>query len=323
MNYRHVYHAGNFCDIIKHLTLIAILRNLLKKEKPFAVLDCFAGIGLYNINSAEASKTNESESGIKKLLSALSSIDQVPELLNEFIRIIKSTGDKSFYPGSPLIIKNLIRPMDQLIACELQKDDYKVLQRIISTGVHNLDAYVSLKAFLPFKEKRGLVFLDPAFEVKNEFEKLVNALRLIKQRAAGICTLIWYPIKDQKQISPFYADCKQLGFKEILKIEFSLKNLIPANIHNSKKKIQLNSLRREQEEFEGESVECRLLQEHSRNSQQSLVTASRNDAVKYYMNSCGLLLVNPPYINQELEQNIDYITKYLYNGEAEYLIELL
>ena len=283
MNYRHIYHAGNFCDIIKHLTLIAILKNLLKKPKPFAVLDGFAGIGVYDISSEAASKTRESESGIKKLLSVYSSAsDTFPELLKELVEVVKSTRSENLYPGSPLIIKNLLRQIDQLIACELHKQDYEHLKNTIGTGTHNLDAYLALKAFLPFKEKRGLIFLDPPFEQRDEFTKLTGALKLIKERAENIATLIWYPIKHEQQVQSFYADCKSIGFKEILKIEFELTTKVLAP-----------------------SYGLEQLQE------------------KYYMNKCGLLIVNPPFIQAELELNTCYIVKQVYEGQAKYIIELL
>lgn len=283
MNYRHIYHAGNFCDIIKHLTLVAILKNLLKKPKPFTVLDGFAGVGIYNIASEAASKTLESNSGIKRLLKVCNN-DQtkLPELLSDLIDIVRSAGDENLYPGSPLIIKNMLRPADRLIACELHKQDFEYLKDVIDTDIHNLDAYIALKAFLPFQEKRGLIFLDPPFEVRDEFIKLVNALKLIKARAENLCTLIWYPVKDKTQVQNFYTDCKSVGFKEILKIEFELSNKIIAPSYDK--------------EHVGE---------------------------KYYMNKCGLLIINPPHIQTELELNIKYIIKQVYETQAKCLIELL
>jgi len=283
MNYRHIYHAGNFCDIIKHLTLIAILKNLLKKPKPFAVLDGFAGVGIYDVTSEAANKTRESELGVRKLFEVYDALlPDFPPLLSDLMQIIRSTGSQNLYPGSPLIIKSLIRPIDQLIACELHKQDYEYLKDVINTGTHNLDAYLALKAFLPFEEKRGLVFLDPPFEERDEFSKLVKALRLIKTRAENICTLIWYPVKVAEHVQQFYTECKSIGFKEILKIEFELLNKMLAPSYD-------------------------LIQKEE----------------KYYMNKCGLLIINPPYIQDELELNIDHIAKQVYNMQAKYVIELL
>lgn len=128
MNYRHIYHAGNFADIVKHLVLISILEQLKKKEKPFAVLDAFTGLGLYDLNSEVASKTLESDTGINKLLQAT---DPIPQLLQTFLNIINIAG-KSHYPGSPFIIKQLLRPNDRLIACELSSKRLFKFKKIIT-----------------------------------------------------------------------------------------------------------------------------------------------------------------------------------------------
>jgi 23S rRNA (adenine2030-N6)-methyltransferase len=285
MNYRHIYHAGNFGDIIKHLTLIAVLNNLCKKDRPFAVLDGFAGIGLYDINSDEATRTNESSTGIGKLLSKIKTFTNIPPLLKIFLDIIEScNGDNdgdNLYPGSPLIIQNMSRVEDRLIACELHPQDYETLKKVIFTNTHNIDAYQALKAFLPFKEKRGLIFLDPAFEVKNEFDKLINGLELIFERAFNICTIIWYPIKNKEVVKSFHRRCKLIGFKEILKIEFKLT----------------------------EPTQARYNQDSSED--------------KFNMSECGLLIFNPPFIQDELKVNIDYLVKYIYAEKAKYYINLL
>jgi len=276
LNYRHIYHAGNFADIAKHLVLIAILEQFKKKEKPFAVLDAFAGLGLYDLNSEAASKTLESDTGINKLLQAT---DHIPELLTAFLNVVNLAG-KNYYPGSPFIIKSLLRPQDRLIACELHPSDYLSLKKLFSNNiqlnsesfrqdefkgepaerikirehrrnlqnslvssflnyaVHNIDAYKAIKAFLPFKENRGLIFLDPPFEVKNEFQKLLEALKKIKLRILNNTVLIWYPMKDLSLVRDFYHNYKNIGFKETMIIEYELlysdKNMVmlinPPNI---------------------------------------------------------------------------------------------
>lgn len=249
MNYRHIYHAGNFADIAKHLVLIAILEQLKNKEKTFAVLDAFAGLGLYDLASEAASKTLEHNNGIGKLLQAL---DHTPKSLKIFLSVINSVG-QNFYPGSPFIINKLLRSQDRLIACELHPADYLDLKKLLPNNTHCIDAYNAIKAFLPFKENRGLIFLDPPFEVKNEFQKLITALKKIKVSALNNSTLIWYPIKDLLLVSDFYHNYKTIGFKETLIIEYEL------------------------------------------------LSSDKN------MVKCGLMLINPPNIRQELEE----LTKYL------------
>ncbi len=286
MNYRHIYHAGNFADIVKHLVLIAALQELCKKDKPFAVLDAFAGIGLYDLLSPEALKTNESTSGVGSLLQdAKGNKQNVPQLVQKLTEIIAIVNEHflsnandiiKLYPGSPLIINNLLRQQDRLIACELHLDDYLELKKVVFTGAHNIDAYQAVKAFLPFPENRGLVFLDPPFEVQNEFAKLINALTLIKKRAANICTVIWYPIKNRNEVEGFYKAYKAIGFKEALKLEFVL------------------------------------------NDSKILDTAPDPKKVTPPLKKTGLLIVNPPNMKQELEDALRYLVKEIYSSEAVY-----
>lgn len=269
MNYRHIYHAGNFADIIKHITLIAVLEQLTKKDKALAVLDGFAGIGKYDLSSPWAIKTGESEGGIKKLLQLVPCSSSCPQLIQQFLALIKDDSNHNIYLGSPLIISRMLRSSDRLIACELHPEDYRELKKVIFTNTHNIDAYVAIKAFLPFKEKRGLIFLDPPFEAKDEFDKIINALKTIKQRMSNTCILIWYPIKNQPQVNYFYQNYQKIGFKEAIKIEFELSNSA-ANL-----------------------------------------------------NKCGLLVINPPDIQNQLNQTIGYLTKNLYTNGCNYNIVML
>lgn len=237
MNYRHIYHAGSFSDLIKHTALIAVLNSLRKKDKPFAVLDAFAGLGMYDLSSEQATKTAESNDGIRKVLESSSGS---PPLLRQFVDVVKSSNSNSdaallnYYPGSPWIISSLLRPEDRLIASELHPQDYAHLRYLFSrsnqVAIHLLDAYNAVKAFVPFKQNRGLVFLDPPFEEKDEFDKLVGALKIINHRAANICSMIWYPIKEASPVRSFYKNCQAIGFKEILIIEFEIKNPLIAGL---------------------------------------------------------------------------------------------
>ncbi|GAA5252168.1 23S rRNA (adenine(2030)-N(6))-methyltransferase RlmJ [Candidatus Rickettsia kedanie] len=220
MNYRHIYNAGNFADIVKHLVLISILEQLKKKDKPFAVLDAFSGLDLYDLNSEAASKNLESDTGINKLLQAT---NPILELLQTFLNIVNLAG-QNHYPGSPFIIKQLLRANDRLIAYALHPSDYLTLKKLLPNDTHNIDAYNAIKAFLLFKENRGLILLDLPFEVKNEFQKLLAALKKIKLRVLNNPVLIWYPIKDLPLVRDFYHNYKNIGFNEAIIIEYELLN---------------------------------------------------------------------------------------------------
>ncbi|MES2215615.1 MAG: 23S rRNA (adenine(2030)-N(6))-methyltransferase RlmJ [Pseudomonadota bacterium] len=226
MNYRHIYHAGNFADVVKHITLIALLQKLKSKDKPFAVLDAFAGLGLYNLDSVESQKTNESLNGIKRFIDR----DFSNELLSEYIRIVRSHN--GLYPGSPMITSHVIRENDRLIACELHEEDHVTLKNNMMGGaeIHHLDAYLAVKAFWPPKEKRGLILLDPPFEVTNEFEKTLKVMSLIKQRFSSGMTMLWYPIKDDKVVQTFYEGYKKIGYSETLILEFDMSRIETAGL---------------------------------------------------------------------------------------------
>ena len=168
MNYRHKYHAGSFSDVIKHLVLTIIVQALQRKETPFCFLDTHAGIGLYELDSEEAQKKQEYQNGIAKLL--LSDEKNFPEEIQQYLFIIKKYNTKDelhFYPGSPFIAESLSREQDQIILCELHKEDINTLKenmpRAKNIAIHHTDGYLGMKAFLPPKQKRGLVLIDPPF----------------------------------------------------------------------------------------------------------------------------------------------------------------
>jgi len=230
MNYRHLYHAAAFSDVLKHTVLIVLLEALQRKETPFCFLDAHAGIGLYELQSTEAQKTCEYENGFAKLFST--EANDIPAEIQKYIAIVKKYNAEDnfdFYPGSPLIADALLRADDKMILSELHKEDYQTLKSHFSKkksiAIHYMDAYLCMKAFLPPKEKRGLVLIDPAFEVLNECEKIIAALqRALKHFSSGHF-VIWYPIKDEKLIQQFYDDIKALAVKNFA-IHFSLNNVI-------------------------------------------------------------------------------------------------
>lgn len=233
MNYRHSYHAGNFADVVKHAVLVVLLQSLQRKETPFCFLDTHAGIGLYELQSIQAQKKQEYENGIAKLVTA--DINQLSKPIQDYLTIIQkynTTQQVHFYPGSPIIAEELLRPHDQMILCELHKEDNVTLKEIFSgrknaknVSAHYMDGYLGMKAFLPPKQKRGLVLIDPPFEVTNEFECVFNALqRALKHWRSGHM-MVWYPIKNQSSVQAFYDDIALLPV-ETLKIHFSLNDIV-------------------------------------------------------------------------------------------------
>lgn len=225
MNYRHLYHAGNFADVFKHLLLIKLLEKLRTKETPFCVLDTHAGIGLYDLHSENAEKTGEYKDGVKRLLER----EAVPAWMISYRDILKSfnPADLRYYPGSPSIAQALLRSDDRLVLAELHPEDAGTLKNHFrhdkQATIHHMDGYLAMKAFLPPKEKRGLVLIDPPFEKTDEFETLVKALQLAHQRFHHGIYAIWFPIKDRLPILQFYHQLQATGIPKILAIECLLR----------------------------------------------------------------------------------------------------
>ena len=138
MNYRHAYHAGNFADILKHIVLARCVAHLREKSAPFRVIDTHAGIGIYDLKSSEALRTSESQLGITKI-EAAAWPDEIAALLRPFRDAIETTrihDGASSYPGSPAIVRSLLRAEDRLIANELHPEDYKTLREAFSFEIH-------------------------------------------------------------------------------------------------------------------------------------------------------------------------------------------
>lgn len=240
MNYRHGYHAGSFSDVFKQIILILLIESLKKKEKPFCYFETHAGSGCYNLQSETAAKTGEYTLGIQKVMeitpnqllssNALVSFDRLPEIILFYKNLIQNEGYPLQYPGSPLVAERISRGIDSLILCELHTEEYIFLKNLFKqnkrVACHKRNGYEALKALLPPKEKRGLVFIDPSFEQKTEWEDIIQALEgALKKFSNGIYA-IWYPVKDLKAIEQFtllLSDLKKThNLSDILKIEMTI-----------------------------------------------------------------------------------------------------
>ncbi|MSP88550.1 MAG: 23S rRNA (adenine(2030)-N(6))-methyltransferase RlmJ [Alphaproteobacteria bacterium] len=233
MNYRHVYHAGGFGDVVKHAVLAMVIAALQRKDKPVRVLDTHAGIGRYDLGSDEAGKTGEWRDGILKIFQA-----PVPEptALKTYLDLIRAMngglkGDLArmlrHYPGSPRLARALLRPADRLALVELHPEDNAALavefRRDPQVRVYALDGYAALKSFLPPPERRGLALIDPPFEKPGEFERLTRALVEGHRRFATGTFLAWHPIKGGAEIAEFHKALAATGIARILALEFPIR----------------------------------------------------------------------------------------------------
>ncbi len=228
MNYRHIYHAGNFADVLKHAVLARLIVYLQGKEKAFRVLDTHAGIGLYDLSSEEAQKTGEWQTGIGKLLDKQLPPD-VATLLEPYLEAVRSLnpdGGVRYYPGSPKLTRMLLRNQDRLSAMELHPDDYETLSDLFEgdfrTRVTKLDGWLAMGAHLPPKEKRGLVLVDPPFEQEGEYERLVSSLVKAYRRFPNGVYCLWFPMKKGAPIAAFYEALKMSGIPKMLTAELTV-----------------------------------------------------------------------------------------------------
>ncbi len=211
MNYRHVYHAGNFADVFKHIILVSLIQSLHRKETGFCYLETHAGIGVYDLQSDATQKCKEFKDGIKKVLGRP---DQ-PALIQDYLNCVKKLNESDelrYYPGSPYFARQFLRSQDRMVLSELHPDDFLTLKKVFSndsqTAIHHQDGYQSLKAFLPPKERRGLVLIDPPYEKAEELAALPGILaKAVDRFETGIYAL-WYPIKTERRLSYFYRDLK-------------------------------------------------------------------------------------------------------------------
>ncbi|HEU4839741.1 MAG TPA: 23S rRNA (adenine(2030)-N(6))-methyltransferase RlmJ [Micavibrio sp.] len=211
MNYRHIYHAGNFADVMKHLAVALVIDYLKKKEAPFCVIDAHGGIGQYDLTSVQAQKTMEWQAGIGRF----AGLRDMPEDFALYYDQVRGSLADGFYPGSPLIAADMLREGDRLIANELHPDDYETLRGALArrrnVRVTHMDAYECIRAHIPPEEKRGLVLIDPPFEKTDEFQTLIRQMQEWKKRFAGGVFMIWYPIKAHLAVDEMKGAAVALG----------------------------------------------------------------------------------------------------------------
>jgi 23S rRNA (adenine2030-N6)-methyltransferase len=224
MNYRHIFHAGNPADVMKHAVMALILEHLRVKPAPFCVLDTHAGIGRYDLTSEAAQKTLEHEDGIGRLFGAPAPHPALTPYLDA-VTAINPDGVLRAYPGSPRIARASLRSQDRLVLSELHPDDARALRREFrddpQVAVHEIDAYVALKAHLPPKEKRGLVLIDPPFEQPDEFARMAEGLAAAHRRWPTGIYALWYPIKERAAVWRFQESVEKTGIAKILLAELT------------------------------------------------------------------------------------------------------
>lgn len=227
LSYRHSFHAGNHADVLKHLVLMLIIENLQQKEKGFYYLDTHAGVGRYRLFSEEAEKTAEFEQGIARLWQR----DDLPEEVARYIKLIKqvNSGGKAlrYYAGSPLIAAQMLRPQDRALLTELHPSDFPLLRNNFkafdNVTTKRDNGFQQLKATLPPKERRGLVLIDPPYELKEDYDLVVSAIEEGYKRFATGIYAIWYPVVLRQQTKRILKGLEKTGIRKILQIELAVR----------------------------------------------------------------------------------------------------
>ncbi len=229
LSYRHAFHAGNFADVLKHLIQVDILSYLRQKDKPFVYIDTHSGAGLYSFNSEEAGKNAEYETGIARLKASPVKgcedyLQVVAQVKPEYDR--SSISADSLYPGSPRIAQIMLREQDRAVLFELHPQDHQRLDELTRRDrritVSKSDGFKGLVAALPPKERRGLVLIDPPYEVKSDYDTVVSTLEKAHRRFATGIYALWYPVVDRARIEQMVRGLKKTGIPRIQLFELGL-----------------------------------------------------------------------------------------------------
>ena len=225
VNYRHAFHAGSFADVFKHAVLCRILDYLRQKPAAFRVIDTHAGAGLYDLASPEASRGGEWHGGIERLL-ATPLPDKAAALLKPYLEVVgalNEPGQLRLYPGSPALTRAWLRPQDRLIACELEPQAAQSLAHHLRRDPRiktlKIDGWTALSAYVPPKERRGLVLVDPPFEQDSDFRRLAEALATAHRKWVTGIYALWYPIKGRSEPDALAKRLRRLGIGKILRAE--------------------------------------------------------------------------------------------------------
>jgi len=225
LNYRHAFHAGNFADVHKHVVLTRILHYLREKQAAFRVVDTHAGAGLYDLTGPEAQRSGEWRGGIARLMAASFAPDAAALIapFREAVAALNTSDRLVRYPGSPTLARAFLRRQDRLIACELEPQAATALARNLHGDPRiktiAIDGWSALSAYLPPKERRGLVLIDPPFEEEREFMRLADGLAQAHRKWATGIYMIWYPIKGRTQPDALAKRLRRFGIAKVLRNE--------------------------------------------------------------------------------------------------------
>jgi 23S rRNA (adenine2030-N6)-methyltransferase len=227
LSYRHGFHAGNHADVLKHVMLVALLRLLMRKDKPVVVVDTHAGAGMYSLERGFALRNAEFRNGIALLWERNDLPEAVADYLDQ-VRVVNADGVLRHYPGSPRIALGMLRPQDRLRLFELHSTEGLILaQQFVQDGrrvaVTAGDGFAGLKAVLPPQSRRGFVLIDPSYELASDYRAVVAALRDAMQRFATGTYAVWYPLLQRRESAQLPDKLRQAAGADWLDIALQVK----------------------------------------------------------------------------------------------------
>ncbi len=225
LSYKHGYHAGNQADVLKHICLIQAYKSLKRHHNSISYIDTHAGSGNYDFRSDYMSKNKEYESGINKLENYKYENQSIKYYL-KILRNINNSKKLTFYPGSPSIMSFITDSSDKLTFYELHNNEVQLLRKHLSkkinSKVFNKDGFEFILQKNNPKEKT-LVLIDPSYEIKDDFEKVVKILKNLDETYSNITAIIWYPVLNIENNDLFIENIRRLGSNRITRIELPLK----------------------------------------------------------------------------------------------------
>lgn len=226
LSYRHAFHAGNFADVLKHLVLMLILEHLVKKDKPFCCVDTHAGPGTYQLTGEYAQKNREFDNGIGRLWQR----SDLPGPVAQYVSIVKQFNDShelTHYPGSPVFARRRLREHDRLFLYELHSTEIELLKSFMGKDkrvkiVHG-DGFKECIGLFPPIQRRGLVLMDPSYEIKSDYREVIDTLIKLHRRFASGVYAVWYPVVERRRINSLERTIEGSGIKNVQLYELGIR----------------------------------------------------------------------------------------------------
>ena len=231
LSYQHMYHAGNLADVHKHAVLSVLLTKLTQKEKPLTYIETHAGRGIYDLSGDAAQKTHEAQNGIEHLLK----LKKIPAAHPYFqlLRRVRAEIGNNVYPGSPFIAEALLRPTDTIHLMELHPQEYAKLRYFMNypnVHIHKRDGYEGVLALTPPPVRRGVVLIDPSYEIKTEYALAAQKILKLAKKWPEAHIMVWYPLLEENRHHELLEPLKTAALKETFNQQVLFKNAVKGMI---------------------------------------------------------------------------------------------